>query len=423
MQRGLDLSRVRGSGPSGAVTARDEHAAISELAHTTETDDDAPVHRTVLRLAAFVVASLVASCAHVETATTPSAPSLTEEQVAALIPARVKDRDGWAEDVVAAIRLTKKEPTAERACAVLAVVEQESGYQADPAVPDLPNVVMRALQEKLTALGPAEGPALDALLDEKMPGSDRTVREKIAKLKTERDLDRMFRDVAAAYRAQNPGSFAVAGALSAVLGKGGIEDLNPVTTAGSMQVKVAFAKQLGHLDDDAARDLLYTRAGGVRFGTARLIGYDAHYDDVAFRFADYNSGMFASRNAAFQRILSEMTGEELVLDGDLLAYDKDGSPKSDETRSLRALLDFGAAHGISSWTVHRDAKKEKSADFEETDSWKAVRQAWRDKHGQEPPYARIPDVALVSPKLKHARTTSWYADSVKKRYDACRARP
>src|SRR5205823_6165215 len=114
---------------------------------------------------------------------------------------------------------------------VLAVIEQESGYQADPAVPDLPSVVMRALHDKLASLGPAADPALDAILDEKAPGSEHTFRDKIAKLKTERDVDRMFRDVAAAMRAQNPGTFAVAGAVSTVLGRGGIEDLNPVTTA------------------------------------------------------------------------------------------------------------------------------------------------------------------------------------------------
>jgi hypothetical protein len=380
--------------------------------------------RVLARVSLALTLALLASCAHVETTPAPpSSPALSEADVASLIPAKVRDREGWAEDVVTAIRLTKKEPTAERVCAVLAVIEQESGFQADPPVPDLPNVVHRALHEKLAVLGPAEGPTLDALLAMKAPNSDATFEDRIGKMKTERDVDRMFRDVAAAYREQNPATFAVAGALSTILGKGGVEDWNPVTTAGSMQVKVSFAKELERLDDDAARDLLYTRGGGVRFGTARLIGYPAGYDDILFRFADYNAGEYASRNAQFQHMLAELTGRALVEDGDLLSYDKDGSAKSDETKSLSAMLSFGAGHNLSSWRVHRDAKLEKSIDFEQTDTWKAVRAAWKDKHGDDAAYAKLPDVSLSSPKLKHARTTAWYAESVKKHYDACRARP
>jgi hypothetical protein len=73
------------------------------------------------------------------------------------------------------------------------------------------------------------------------------------------------------------------------------------------------------LDDAELRELLYTRAGGVRFGTATLIGYVAHYDDIRFRFADYNAGVYASRNAAGQTMLSDLTGITLVPDGDVLA--------------------------------------------------------------------------------------------------------
>ena len=84
----------------------------------------------------------------------------------------------------------------------------------------------------------------------------------------------------------------------------GIDDLNPVTTAGPMQVQVSFARGMSGLSDAETRELLYTRFGGVRFGTARLLGYAAAYDDVLYRFADYNAGMYSSRNAAFQEQLA-----------------------------------------------------------------------------------------------------------------------
>lgn len=379
----------------------------------------------LVALSALVVVGTI-GCAHrPEAPPSPTTPPLEPTEVARLLPPKVKDKEGWAEDVVAAIRLTKKEPTAERVCAVLAVIEQESGYQADPVVSDLPRIVRRGLEEKLAPLGPLAGPALDALLDEQAPGTRETFGQRIARLRTERDLDRLFRDIADATRETMPGPIGVGEALSSLLGKGTLDDLNPVTTAGSMQVKVSFARELGHgegLDDDDVRELLYTRAGGVRFGTARLIGYPAGYTDITHRFADYNAGVYASRNAAFQTMLAELVGRDLVPDGDLLAWDDDGDPKDVVTNTLAAMLAFGEMRGLSAWSVKRDAKKEKSVDFEDTKVWREVRAAWEEKTGKPAPYARVPDVALRSPKLSRPRTTAWFAQSVKRRYDSCRMR-
>ncbi|HLL51917.1 MAG TPA: DUF1615 family protein [Myxococcaceae bacterium] len=385
------------------------------------------MRQPAVRLLAGLLWSLAAfGCAHrSEPPPPPAAPSLDEAQVARLIPAKVQDREGWASDVIVAIRLVKKEPTAERVCAVLAVLEQESGYQADPPVSNLPGIVRRGLDEKLKPLGLLAGSAREALLSGKAPGTTLTFEQRIGKLRTERDLDRLFRDLADHYESRFPATFAVANALGALLKGRRLEDLNPVTTAGSMQVKVSYAQEVGDregLSDREVRELLYTRGGGVRFGTARLIGYDASYDDILYRFADYNAGVYASRNAAFQAQLAEVTGTRLALDGDLLAYAEDGKPKDVETNSLRALLAFGKQHGLSASAVRRDAEQEKTRAFEETDLWKLVREAWTDKMGKVPPYARVPEVALSSPKLSRPRTTAWYADNVTRRYQACRAR-
>ena len=77
---------------------------------------------------------------------------------------------------------------------------------------------------------------------------------------------------------------------------------------------------------------------------------------------------------------------------------------------------------MSASTVKSDTRKEKSEAFEKTATWRAVRDAWEAQTKRAPPYARVPDVALSSPKLSKPRTTEWYAASVKKRYDKCRAR-
>jgi hypothetical protein len=347
------------------------------------------------RAAAVLAAIALVSCAHRRERS--SVPVLDARDVVELIGPGAKDREGWANDVVAAIRLVKKEPTAERACAVIAVIEQESGYEADPAVPNLPRIVTKALEDKLAPLGPLAKPTLRAVVDDE-------TRARIGTLRTERDLDRLFRETISAKLP--PGVSSVTG----------IDDLNPVTTAGAMQVQVAFAREMSGLSDAETRELLYTRFGGVRFGTARLLGYAAEYDDVVYRFADYNAGTYSSRNAAFQEQLAWLVGTKLALDGDLLDY------RGADSQTLRAALAFGGLYGVSESRVRRDLEKEKSVDFEGTDLWHAVRDAWQQRTGTAAPYARVPQVTLVSPKLSRTRTTAWFAESVKRRYGTCRRR-
>jgi hypothetical protein len=340
------------------------------------------------------------------------------------IPSHIKDRPGWSQDIIRAVEAAGKVPTTERYCAVVAVIGQESGFQPDPVVRNLPQIVRKGLLEKFTPLGPLAEPAMNALLAGKPPGSDETFARQINRLRTERDLDRMFRDVAAAYREQFPGTFIISTALAKLLGKGGLADLNPVTTAGSMQVKVSFARTTRPFEDlseEGAREKLYTRAGGVLAGTIRLLHYEADYDDIIYRFADYNAGEYAARNAAFQEMLSQLLQEPLVLDGDLLAYDKFGRQTLRETNSLQAMLRFGAMQGLSPNQIRKDARDEKDADFEDTDIWESVRSAWEEKHRREPPYARMPQLTLTSPKLQRSRSTAWFARNVKIRHDKCLA--
>ena len=124
-----------------------------------------------------------------------------------------------------------------------------------------------------------------------------------------------------------------------------LEDLNPVTTAGSMQVSVRWAidhaRSRGWPDaEEAVRDALYTRAGGLRYGVPRLWGYPLTDPDVLYRFADYNAGQYASRNAAVQQALAQLTGIRLAADGDLLVYAPDGRPTGEDSETLAAFRVF-----------------------------------------------------------------------------------
>jgi hypothetical protein len=336
----------------------------------------------------------------------------------------VKDAAGWATDVRAALVAAGEVPTADHVCQVLAIVEQESGYQVDPAVPGLADIVDDAIDAQLGALGPFAGMTREALLSPIPEGSTTSFAEQLRKVKTEQDVDKLFRAILAHHRGRVP---TAVGDAAQVLFPGRLERLNPIATAGSMQVSVNFAQDVGRkegLDRDQVRDALYTRAGGLRYGTARLFEHEADYDRAIYRFADYNAGLYASRNAAFQTILADLTGEDLAPDGDLMIWTDGGRPSGTDGETMRALLAWRAesAPDLTEDRLRRDVRLEKEAAFEETATWRRVRASWTAKKNAEPPYARVPNVTLDSPKIQRKLTTAWFAENVDRRYQACLAR-
>ena len=88
------------------------------------------------------------------------------------------------------------------------------------------------------------------------------------------------------------------------LGRTFFADRNPVRTAGPMQVSIAFAESLASgsrirircPDPCAAR---YSRAAAACTSASRTCSIiSAPYDRYLYRFADFNAGRYASRNAA-----------------------------------------------------------------------------------------------------------------------------
>ena len=122
--------------------------------------------------------------------------------------------------------------------------------------------------------------------------------------------------------------------------------------------------------------------------------------------------------------MSELTQLPLTLDGDLLLYDTEGEPKDEDSRTLAALLTFRIRHApeLSERQVRRDVKKEKQRDFEETETWRAVKKSYERVTGKRPEYAQLPKVTLSSPKLSRDRTTAWFAHSVGQRFERCMTR-
>ncbi|HSP79782.1 MAG TPA: DUF1615 family protein, partial [Myxococcaceae bacterium] len=224
-----------------------------------------------------------------------------------------------------------------------------------------------------------------------------------------------------------PTTYTAVALASALFKSTRLEDYNPITTAGSMQVSVKFAEELAGGDERAlqrVREELYTRSGGVYYGTARLLGYEAAYEKPLFRFADYNAGFYASRNAALQAQVSRLTGIQLVTDGDLLIYDKQGEPVDRDSNSLRALLAFRQrfAPELSERRLRRDVLLEKELALEETATWEALKRSYQEVTGEAPEYARLPSVTIRSPKLRGEKSTAWFARNVDRRFQQCMER-
>lgn len=272
----------------------------------------------------------LAGCSSRSAEPPPPNPDEVRAKIVRLMPATVRDRQGWASDIYAAFSTQQVYPSDENLCAVLAVTEQESTYQVDPPVAGLGRIATREVERRA---GKLHVPAflVSSALNIKSPDG-RTYSQRLAAARTEKELSETFDD------------------FIAIVPMGGklFGGFNPVHTGGPMQVSIAFAEQ--HADgypyplDGSIRREVFSRRGGMYFGIAHLLGYPADYPAPLYRFADFNAGWYASRNAAFQNAVSRVSGIPLALDGDLIRYGT-RTPGSTElaVRSLGKRLDMSDA--------------------------------------------------------------------------------
>ncbi|MEG3050920.1 MAG: DUF1615 family protein, partial [Thermomonas sp.] len=155
-------------------------------------------------------------------------------------------------------------------------------------------------------------------------------------------------------------------------------------------------------------------------GIKHLLDYPADYDKPLYRFADFNAGLHASRNAAFQQAAAIASGKKLVRDGDLLTP---GAPMGRPGATEAALRSIDVLLGMDAATIRADLKRGNAAGFDQTALYRAVF-AMADRKGSGKPIARarVPDIALESPKITRKLTTAWFAGRVESRWKACMAR-
>ncbi len=359
------------------------------------------LHRSVVAVALM---AWLAGCASTRS---PAPPSVGPDQARAIIgaalPRSVHDRAGWTDDIYAAFALQSIDPTRENICAAVAVIEQESNFHVDPVVPGLAAIAWRELDSRAENAG-IPRLIVHAALQLRSP-TGMTYSQRIDAAKTERDLSNIFEDFIGAVP----------------MGRTLFAEHDPVRTRGPMQVNVAFAEQYA-----AARpypypvkvsipDEVFSRRGSLYFGIGHLLAYQPPYDQYLYRFADFNAGQFASRNAAFQRALSRVSGFHVLADGALLPHADDKTPGETElaARAVKLRLNLEDA------TIHDGLAQANKSSFEHTAIYQGVF-ALADKLQASPaPRATVPNIVLRGPKLSRNLSTDWYARRVNERFGRC----
>lgn len=347
-------------------------------------------------------------------------PTLSDAQITKLIPKRVNNAKLWATDIGDIFDELSLPKTAQNICTAIAVIDQESNFHADPSVPNLGNVALKAIDDKLEdKLGKNMAGVFRNMLETRPTPKNNFIKQ-IKAVKTEKQLDELYREIFDYFTRTY--KIAPLTNITKLSGQGIDERINPVTTLGSMQVHIDYARahRRASMSDRDLRADLYTRYGGLYYGIHRLMVYQANYDKPLYRFADYNSGMYSSRNAAFQQRIATLSGESLAIDGDLLLY-KDGSPisKISSTETAAIALLATASKPINAQQIRSDFKKEKTRDFEKTITYRAVNDMFASKFGRKPTYAIMPKVVISGPKLSRDFDTNWFATRVNERYQTC----
>jgi hypothetical protein len=358
-------------------------------------------HRLIFSLAALL--ALAACSSQRPQKPVPRPPAEVKAEILRLLPAKTVGGQGWATDIYAAFAAQNIEPTTQNLCSVLAVTEQESTFQADPAVPGLGKIARDEIDRR-AASAHIPGLLVSGALQVRSPNG-KSYSERLNAARSEKELSAIFDD----FIGMVP------------MGKTLFAGFNPVHTGGPMQVSIDFAEQHAkgypYPVDGSIRREVFTRRGGMYFGIAHLLGYPVSYTQPLYRFADFNSGWYASRNAAFQNAVSRASGIALALDGDLVRF---GSIMPGTTEL--AVRRLGKQLDMRNPTIRDQLEEGNSLAFESSQLYRQVFALAEQAEGRPLPRAVLPGIVLQSPKITRKLTTAWFAKRVDERYQRCMAR-
>lgn len=358
-------------------------------------------NRFIMGIATLLV---LAGCGSQRTQEPPAPrPAEVKAKIVRLLPAKTVDREGWATDIYAAFAAQGIAPTTENLCSVLAVAEQESTFQVDPRVPGLGKIARDEIDRRAASVHVPSLLVSAALQVSSLNG--KSYSERLSAARTEKELSAIFDD----FIGMVP------------MGRTLFGNFNPVHTGGPMQVSIDFAETQARAYpypvESSIRNEVFSRRGGMYFGIAHLLGYPVSYAKPLYRFADFNAGWYASRNAAFQNAVSRASGIPLALDGDLIRH---GSIMPGTTEL--AVRTLGKQLSMRNPTIRRQLEQGDSLEFEDSTLYERVFALAEKAEGKPLPRAVLPGILLKSPKITRKLTTAWFAKRVDERHQRCMKR-
>ncbi|MFA7503900.1 MAG: DUF1615 domain-containing protein [Burkholderiaceae bacterium] len=364
-----------------------------------------PVKRGIGAALACMLLAVLAACTTGGIVADREDPAAIRARLESLLPEKLPDRNGWAQDIERAFSAMALPADVEHLCAALAITEQESSFRADPSVPNLPKLAREEIATRAARLRIPPVAIRMALQFESPTGL--TFDERLDAVRTERELSEIYEDFIALVP----------------LGRRLLAGWNPVRTGGPMQVAIDFAER--HVRERAypydiegsIRQEVFTRRGGMYFGIAHLLDYPADYPAMRFRFADFNAGHYASRNAAFQRAVAIASGRSIAIDGDLIRHGAPPGAAPGETES--AVRSLGGRLGMSDAQIRRELELGTSVEFDDSPLLAGVYALAQTSPAKRLPRAAMPEIRLSGPKIQRELTTAWFAGRVEGRWRRC----
>ena len=323
----------------------------------------------------------------------------------ASLPRDLADRAGWEADIYAGFTALSVPPTKANSCAVAAVIEQESGFRVDPVIPGLPAIAWREIDERAAGAGVPSVLVHGVLQLNSSTG--RSYSDRIGSARTEKELSDVFEDFID----------------SVPMGHTLFAEHNPIRTRGPMQVHILFAEKFAkektypYPVKRSVADEVFSRRGGIYFGIAHLLDYQAPYDRYLYRFADFNAGRFASRNAAFQhsreRSHRHPVGCRRLPAAARESFGRHGRHGEGGARIESATEFERCGHS-------RRARNRQNRKFRKDRSvYSRLRPCRSDSQTGPCREHRSRRLNCMGPKLTRKLTTEWYANRVNERFERC----
>jgi hypothetical protein len=196
------------------------------------------------------------------------------------------------------------------------------------------------------------------------------------------------------------------------IAKSFLEDRNPVRTGGPMQVSVAFAKSHAGARRIPIRwpTRCATRcshaAAACTTASRTSSTIPASYDSLIYRYADFNAGHYASRNAAFQKAVSDISASRSTSTVTCCASRRQAREGARLHRARRAR--GGEAHRHERLRGAPRPRDGGELDFEKSTLYRGV-SSCRSRGREACAAGGAAKIELKSAKITRKLTTDWFA--------------